>query len=147
MRLDYLTRAGGQSFCRRPLKNFLGSGAPHGQESGVISITTADHGSLKIVTIRGEFFLGHVRQVEDTWNGLVADKPEIIAIDCGEMTFIDSSAIGTFVKFLNNSLSLGIKLIFFDLSDSIERIFSKAKLNKIFSVLSREDFERLYMKS
>lgn len=112
----------------------------------MISITTADHGSLKIVMIRGEFFLGHVRQVEDTWNALVADKPEIIAIDCGEMTFIDSSAIGTFVKFLNNSLSLGIKLIFFDLSDSIERIFSKAKLNKIFSVLSREDFERLYMK-
>jgi anti-anti-sigma factor len=113
----------------------------------VISINTADHGSLKVIRIRGEFFLGHVRQVEDTWNALVADGPETIAIDCGEMTFIDSSAIGTFVKFLNNSMSLGIKLVFFDLSESIERIFSKAKLNKIFFVLSREEFERLYMNS
>ncbi|MBN2079962.1 MAG: STAS domain-containing protein [Spirochaetes bacterium] len=113
----------------------------------MISISTADHGSLKIVRISGEFFLGHVRQVEDVWNALVADSPETIAIDCGEMTFIDSSAIGTFVKFLNNSMTLGFKLVFFDLNDSIERIFSKAKLNKIFFVLSREDFERLYMKA
>ena len=113
----------------------------------MVSIETRDHGSLKILKISGEFFLGQVRQVEETWNSLVADSPATVAVDCGEMTFIDSSAIGTFVKVLNNGMTLGIKLVFFDLNESIERIFSKAKLNKIFSVLSREDFERIYMKS
>ena len=61
------------------------------------------------------------------------------------MTFVDSSAIGTFVKFLHNSMALNFKLVFFDLNESISRIFGKAKLNKIFTILTREDFESLYM--
>lgn len=109
----------------------------------MVSIEIDDRGVIKIIRIKGEFFLGYVHQVEDTWNKLAAMAPEIIAIDCRDMTFVDSSAIGTFVKFLHNSMSGNIKLIFFDLNDSISRIFGKAKLNKIFTILSREEFEKL----
>jgi len=116
------------------------------QETGVVQIDVFEHGALKIIRIKGEFFLGYVRQVEETWNQLAAGSPEIIAIDCREMTFVDSSAIGTFVKFLHNSMALNFKLIFFDLNESIIRIFSKAKLNKIFTILSREDFNSIYLK-
>jgi anti-sigma B factor antagonist len=111
----------------------------------VVSIDIEDNGLLKIIKIKGEFFLGYVRQVEETWNKMVAGSPEVIAIDCREMTFVDSSAIGTFVKFLHNSMTHNIKLVFFDLNDSITRIFNKAKLNKIFTILSREDFTKLYL--
>jgi anti-sigma B factor antagonist len=111
----------------------------------MVSIDIDDHGVLKIIRIKGEFFLGYVRQVEETWNKLVLMSPEVIAIDCRDMTFVDSSAIGTFVKFLHNSMAHNIKLIFFDLNESISRIFNKAKLNKIFTILSREDFEKLYI--
>ncbi|OHD65547.1 MAG: hypothetical protein A2176_03065 [Spirochaetes bacterium RBG_13_51_14] len=111
----------------------------------MVSIDVDDRGKLKIVKIRGEFFLGYVRQVEETWNTLVATIPDVIAIDCREMTFIDSSAIGTFVKFLHNSKTHNIKLIFFDLNDSIDRIFNKAKLNKIFLIHTRKEFEQLYL--
>ncbi len=109
----------------------------------MVSIEIDDRGSTKIIRIKGEFFLGYVRQVEDTWNRLLDMAPEIIAIDCHEMTFIDSSAIGTFVKFLHHSLSKNVKLIFFDLNESIARIFNKAKLNKIFNILTRDEFENL----
>jgi anti-sigma B factor antagonist len=111
----------------------------------VVSIDVDDRGTIKIIRIKGEFFLGYVRQVEETWNKLVSITPEVIAIDCKEMTFIDSSAIGTFVKFLHNSMSHNIKLVFFDLNDSISRIFNKAKLNKIFTILSREEFQNSYL--
>ena len=112
----------------------------------MVSIDIDDRGSVKIIRIKGEFFLGYVRQVEDTWNKMVAAAPEVIAIDCREMTFVDSSAIGTFVKFLHNSVTHNLKLVFFDLNDSISRIFNKAKLNKIFTINSREEFEKQYMK-
>ncbi|MBP7736263.1 MAG: STAS domain-containing protein [Spirochaetes bacterium] len=112
----------------------------------MVSIDIDDHGAIKVIKIKGEFFLGYVRQVEETWNKLAAMGPEIIAIDCREMTFVDSSAIGTFVKFLHNSMSNNIKLIFFDLNESISRIFGKAKLNKIFTILSRDEFEDLTAK-
>lgn len=112
----------------------------------MVQIDITEQGASKIIRIKGEFFLGYVRQVEEVWNQLVASSPEVIAIDCKEMTFVDSSAIGTFVKFLHNSMALNFKLVFFDLNESISRIFSKAKLNKIFTILSREEFDSLYMK-
>ena len=116
------------------------------KENDVVSIEIDDLGAIKIIRIKGEFFLGYVRQVEDTWNKLAAMSPEVIAIDCHDMTFVDSSAIGTFVKFLHNSMSNNIKLIFFDLNESISRIFGKAKLNKIFTILTREEFDKLAQK-
>ncbi len=111
----------------------------------MVSIDVEDRGSLKVIRIKGEFFLGYVRQVEEVWSRVAESSPDIIAIDCREMTFVDSSAIGTFVKFLNNSISRDIKLLFFDMNESIDRIFTKAKLNKIFSIISREEFERIYL--
>jgi anti-sigma B factor antagonist len=111
----------------------------------VVTIDVVEQGALKIIRIKGEFFLGYVRQVEEAWNQLAAASPEVIAIDCKDMTFVDSSAIGTFVKFLHNSMAHNFKLVFYDLNDSIARIFGKAKLNKIFTILSREDFDKLYM--
>ena len=110
----------------------------------MVSIEVVDQGAVKVLRIKGEFFLGYVRQVEEAWNQLASASPEVIAIDCKDMTFVDSSAIGTFVKFLHNSMAHNIKLVFFDLNESISRIFSKAKLNKIFNILSREDFNKTY---
>ncbi len=110
----------------------------------MVSIDVEDHGKLQIIKIRGEFFLGYVRQVEETWNKTVAANPEVMAIDCSEMTFVDSSAIGTFVKFLHYAMSHNMKLLFFDLNESISRIFNKAKLNKIFLILTREEFDTMY---
>jgi anti-sigma B factor antagonist len=110
----------------------------------VVHLEVVEQGGLKIIRIKGEFFLGYVRQVEEAWNQLAAGNPDVIAIDCKEMTFVDSSAIGTFVKFLHNSMAHNFKLVFFDLNESIARIFGKAKLNKIFTILSREDFDNSY---
>jgi len=115
------------------------------QENNVVSIDVEDHAKLQIIKIKGEFFLGYVRQVEETWNKTVALNPEVMAIDCSEMTFVDSSAIGTFVKFLHYSMAHTIKLVFFDLNESISRIFNKAKLNKIFVIMTREEFEKMYL--
>jgi anti-sigma B factor antagonist len=118
--------------------------SPEREEIIVVAIDIEDRGKIKIIKIKGEFFLGYVRQVEETWNKLVAANPEVMAIDCCEMTFVDSSAIGTFVKFLHYSMAHNIKLVFFDLNESISRIFNKAKLNKIFAIHTRDEFEKLY---
>ncbi len=108
-------------------------------------IEIEDLGRVKIIKIKGEFFLQFIRPVEEAWNGLIAKGAEFIAIDCRDLVFLDSSAIGTLVKLLNYANTHNIKLVLFDLNESIVRIFNKAKLNKIFTILTREDFERLYL--
>ena len=111
----------------------------------MVSVDVDDFGKVQVIRIKGEFFLQYVRQVEEIWNSLVAKEPEVIAINCKDLIFLDSSGIGTLVKFLNNDNARNIKFLFFDLNESISRIFSKAKLNKIFTILSREDFEKFYL--
>ncbi len=110
-----------------------------------MDISVEEHGKTIIVRISGEFYLGNIKEVEKMWDEQVQTGPRVIAFDCSELSFIDSSAIGTLVKFLNNSDKFDIKLIFFDLNNSIEKIFSTAKLNKIFTITSGQEFREDYL--
>lgn len=106
--------------------------------------TSEVHGDIVIVKIKGEFFIGNIQQIEALWDSHMANNPKIFAIDCSEINFIDSSAIGTLVKFLNNSEKFNVKLIFLELSESILRIFQSAKLNKVFTLKRRSSFDKEY---
>jgi anti-anti-sigma factor len=112
----------------------------------VVKIKIKDHEKIKVMALDGEFFLGDVRRVEEKWDELVSTGPEVMAIDCKELKFVDSSAIGTLVKFLNNANAHSYKLIFFDLRESIIKIFEKAKLNKVFTIITRDGFKEEYLK-
>lgn len=112
---------------------------------GIVNIEILDHGKVQIFVFDGDFYLSNIREVEEKWDTVLNKKPDIIGIDCKKLNFIDSSAIGTLVKFLNNSDLNKIHLIFFDLNDAILRIFETAKLNKIFNILSAEDFRSQYL--
>jgi anti-sigma B factor antagonist len=101
--------------------------------------------SVVIVSIKGEFHIGNVNKFEELWHGLIEKKPEVIAINCKELEYIDSSAIGTLVKFLNNAMSKKIKLIFFDLNAAIQNIFKTARLDNFFTITTREKVEREYL--
>lgn len=95
--------------------------------------------------IMGEFYIESIQKVEKIWDDEVAKAPDIIAIDCADLMFIDSSAIGTLVKFLNSAMSKKIRLVFFDLSPSIQQVFKTARLNNFFSITTRDKFEREYL--
>ncbi|MBN1501055.1 MAG: STAS domain-containing protein, partial [Spirochaetes bacterium] len=82
---------------------------------------------------------------EELWHSLVEKKPAVIAIDCKELEYIDSSAIGTLVKFLNNAMSKKVKLIFFDLNKAIQNIFKTARLDNFFTIITRDELEKEYM--
>jgi anti-sigma B factor antagonist len=98
--------------------------------------------NLTIINVKGEFHVGNVAVFEDIWHTQVEKKPKVIAINCKELEYIDSSAIGTLVKFLNNATSKGIKLQFFDLNPSIQNIFKTARLDNFFTITTRENLDK-----
>ncbi len=110
-----------------------------------MNISVEVHGEIIIVKISGEFYLGNIKEVEKMWDDQVQKQPRVIAFDCRNLSFIDSSAIGTLVKFLNNSDKFDIRLVFFDLTESIEKIFITAKLNKIFTITTEKEFREEYL--
>jgi anti-anti-sigma factor len=97
------------------------------------------------MTIVGEFYIESVPMAEDIWNEICDKKPVVIGINCSQIKFIDSSAIGVLVKFLNNAMKLKIELVFYDLSDTVFSVFRIAKLGNFFKIMSKVQFEADYL--
>ena len=112
----------------------------------MIDIDVEEHGDISIIFINGEFYIESVEFAERIWNEQVAKKPRVIGINCKNIKFIDSSAIGILVKFLNSAMKLKIDLVFFDLSDTVFSVFKAAKLGTFFKILSDSEFSIEYLK-
>jgi anti-sigma B factor antagonist len=111
----------------------------------VMEIKLEELNNVTIINVKGEFHVGNVGKFEEVWHAQVEKKPKSIAINCKELEYIDSSAIGTLVKFLNNAMSKGIKLQFFDLNPSIQNIFKTARLDNFFTITTREKLEKEFI--
>lgn len=111
----------------------------------MLQVSVENKNRITIMHVIGEFYIESIQKMEKIWDEEVAKAPAVIAIDCADLKFIDSSAIGTLVKFLNNAMSKKIKLVFFDLSPSIQQVFSTARLNNFFTITTRDKFEREYL--
>ncbi len=100
---------------------------------------------VTIIYVTGEFHIGNVNKFEELWHTLIEKQPQVIAINCSKLDYIDSSAIGTLVKFLNNAMTKKIKLLFYDLNDAIQSIFKTARLDNFFTILTKSQLEKEYM--
>ena len=103
-----------------------------------VEVSIVDKGDVIIINLRGEFNIRNLKKVEGVWNDQIAKRPRIIAIDCQQLSYIDSSAIGQLVKFLNTAMSKKIELIFYDLSDGIRDMFANSRLNRFFKIIKRK---------
>ena len=111
----------------------------------MISITTEDHDDVVIINIAGDFFIDSIEAAEQVWNQQMARRPKAIAINCKNIKYIDSSAIGILVKFLNSAMKQKTEMVFFDLSDTIFSVFKTAKLGNFFKIMSKTQFEMEYL--
>jgi len=91
-----------------------------------------------IISISGEFHVGNVVKFKSKWNTIVEDKPEIIAINCSGIAYIDSTALGTLIHFLKFLTTKDIDLVLIDLSFAVEAIFKTTKIDKFFTITTKE---------
>lgn len=110
-----------------------------------MKLNIEEYDKVSIIHVIGEFHIGNVGKFEELWHSLVEQDKEVIAIDCNELDYVDSSAIGTLVKFLNNAMTRNIKLEFYGLTKTVQNIFKTARLNNFFTITTREQLERDYL--
>lgn len=101
-------------------------------------------GDIIIIDLQGEFDIDVIRKVEQAWNNAVSKNPKVIGFNFKDLMFIDSSAIGTVVKFVNSAANKNIALALIDVGPAIAGIFKTSRLEKFFNVCTKEDFERKY---
>lgn len=113
----------------------------------MIEIGIEERGRVIVLVFKGEFYIDNLHEVEKAWRDVIYKKPRLIAIDCRGITHIDSTAISTLVKFLNEAMTKNIRLIFYDLNPSVQRLFEVARLHRFFTITTRERFESKFCAS
>jgi anti-sigma B factor antagonist len=107
----------------------------------MISVNVEKRNNGIIIHITGEVHIENMRQVEDIWDKHMLKKPRMVAIDCKDIYYIDSSAIGMFVRFLNSATNKNIKLVFYEVNQGIYEIFQSARLHNFFAIATKEKVE------
>jgi len=113
----------------------------------MLQILVEDRDRIIILHLKGDFFIDRLTEVEKIWREQVVRKPRVIALDCAGIDHIDSSAISTLVKFLNEAMGKNIRLIFYDLNSSVQKLFEIARLQRFFSITTREKFESKFLQT
>ncbi len=111
----------------------------------MLTVSVNQLGDVVVIDIAGEFDIDVIRDVEQAWSQALSKNPKVIGFNCLELKFIDSSALGTLVKFMNSATNRKITFTLFNISPPIATIFKTSKLDKFFSINSKEDFENKYL--
>ncbi len=94
--------------------------------------------NVVIIDILGEIDLYNSPKIKDVLSENVKNNHKNVIINLGDVTYIDSSGIGTLIfcrTFLNQN-SGSLKII--KVKDSVKRIFELTKLNSFFTIFDSE---------
>lgn len=92
------------------------------------------------VKIVGKFNIEQAEQFDGFINSVLAACPRTVAIDFSEITYIDSSGLGSMIKAMNTVKGQGAEFILYDLPDNISKILQLAYLDKFFTIMSKPEF-------
>ncbi len=102
-------------------------------------------GKVVIITLPKYFYIGNIIEVEQSWESILGKEPSVIGFDCEKLEFIDSSAIGTLVKFFNSSVKNNIEMYVFGLKSELVKIFDTTKINRVMSVINKSEFDQRFL--
>lgn len=110
----------------------------------MIDLHVEKFGDTIIIHLDGVFNIDSVSVVERIWADQVIKMPRLIAINCMKLESLDSSAIGSIVKFFNYAMGSGIMMVFYDLNPQIRKLFETAKLTRYFNITTVSEFKNRY---
>jgi len=112
----------------------------------ISEVEVEQKGKVVIITLPKYFYIGNIMEVERSWETIVQKEPSVIGFNCEKLEFIDSSAIGTLVKFFNSSVKNNIEMFVFGLKSELVKIFDTTKINRVMSVIDKVEFEDRFLK-
>jgi len=109
------------------------------------SVELKRKGNVITIALPKYFYIGNIAEIEGVWEKVLDDEVSIIGFDCEKLEFIDSSAIGTLVKFFNSSVKNNIEMYVFGLRNELQKIFDTTKINRVMSVITKEEFNDKFL--
>lgn len=97
-----------------------------------IDITQSDKGFL--VELRGEVDIYTVPKLKNTLIPLTEEKGAAICVDLNEVTYLDSTGLGTFIHALKSATKHGSHLKLIRLKERVFRLFEVTGLQEIMTI-------------
>jgi anti-sigma B factor antagonist len=91
-----------------------------------------------VVSLQGDIDLNTAPEVHKTLVDVCQDEPKRIVVNCRDVSYIDSSGIGTLVEVFRRARSFDGKLLLCCLNDRVYSVLEITRLDKIFAVYKSE---------
>jgi anti-sigma B factor antagonist len=95
--------------------------------------------NISLIRLNGKLNIETIIVFDEIMNNVLKNETvEIIAIDCKNLQYIDSSGLGSWIQFLNTTKSLNKEFYLFDVQPNILIIIEMAFLEKYFKCTTSE---------
>ena len=95
-----------------------------------------------IVTLSGEVDLRTSPQLRNTFHELLESRPSRIIIDLSDVSYVDSSGVGTIVELKRRAMRNGGDVILVGLQTRVRSVFEITRLDKFFTIAKDVDEAR-----
>ncbi len=103
-----------------------------------IDIYREEH--LIVLRISGRIEVSEIHNLESTFVKQIEYHPMTIGISLRDCTYMDSSALISFVRFMNIAEKSRIDLIWYDVNETVQKIFELAKVDKFLKIMTEKEF-------
>lgn len=86
------------------------------------------------IALNGEIDLFNSNEIKAKLLDLLKERPTDLIINCKELEYMDSTALGAFVAVLKNAKSCGCEMILKDVRPNIKKLFKITNLDKAFKL-------------
>ncbi|HON78007.1 MAG TPA: STAS domain-containing protein [Spirochaetota bacterium] len=106
----------------------------------MLHLLSENLGDAVIIYIRGSLTSRDISSVISLWDTVTQGNPVKIAFHLKELESIDSTAIGTIVRFINETAGRGIRLVLLEPGKSIRQLFEAARLDQYVDLMKADEF-------
>ncbi len=111
----------------------------------MLNIDVENIEEIVILHMEGVMSADSLKNADSVFTEQLKAVPELIALNCKNLSHIDSYGINRLFKLSRECASNGIKILAFNLHEQIFALFDVTKLNHLISITSEEQFKRDYI--
>ena len=101
---------------------------------------------VKVISISGSFNANNSQSFRQSITELMDTGMSILLIDCHNVTFMDSSGLGTLVLTFKALQESGIKMVICSINEQVRMLFELTGMDSKFTIVpSQEAFENLLL--
>lgn len=97
-----------------------------------------------IVSMNGELSLNSIEEFDDAFKKYLNSSPTVVALDLEHVPYLNSFGISRIIKISRAFADKGIEFVLINMNENIYQIFRMSTFDKIFNILTLEEFNRKY---